>query len=439
MRITSALPLAALIAVGILIMGCSSAADGPMDPPGIDAPRIASDAGRIIWGVYRITFDTQSGIVEITPNRGGEFHADVTAFVVPPACFDCVEIIGSQYKPALKQWSIGILLKNPSPITGYDVRGLVYGLGEKYLKNPDGFMTNYLSQDIQFEAFAKDEPNRAFGPGASYDATYVFHFPGGSNWNSIDYIVDASWPGNCKEPVIEDVVFPGSIIDDGAPSTLTVRAFDHLGDAFNVSADFSQIGGSTDEPLYDDGAHGDGYAGDAIFGATGIVADCAPGEYEITIRAVDSGSKQGWNSCRVEVEGMNHDPVISEITASRTTCEKGNDEEYVALSCIADDQDDDELEYLWSCIAGEFSDEHAPSTDWFPPDEVGKFAIGCHVSDGNGGVADGDGGLIRVTQYFVTNPAPAADFVCERVLEDSSFSKSDYNPADVAVVHFWVA
>jgi hypothetical protein len=440
MRFTISFLLLAIAGMVIITIGCSSAVENPVEPFNTEPDgRTGLNGDRVIWGVYRFAFDPDSNQVELIPCRNGAFHADVTSFVIPPNCMDCVQIIGSQYKPALEEWNLTIGLKNPSPISGYDVRGLVFSLGDKYLKNSDGCMSQYLGQDILFKAFAKDEPNRVFSPGAMHDVTYVFHFPAGSNWNSVDYIVDASWPGNCKEPIVEDIDFPGSMQAGGDPATLRVRAFDHQGDNLEVFADLSPIGGSANEPLFDDGAHGDGASGDSVFGATGIVADCAGGDYKIIINASDTVPKEGCNSCRVEVTSVNHDPVINEITASRTTCEKGNVEEKVTLACIADDEDDDELEYHWSCIAGEFSDEYGQTTDWFPPDEIGKFTVSCEVTDGNGGIANDDSGLIRVTQYFVINPSPTPEYTCERILDDTSFNKSDYNPPDVVVMHFWGA
>jgi len=416
-----------------------------MDNPGQPETSITPDKtnqidGRIIWGVYHINFNPENSTAIITPNRDINFHANVTGYVNPPNCFDCVKITGSHYKPAMQQWSIDVQLKNPSSLTGRDVRGLVFNLGGKYLKNSDGFMDIYLGQDIHFKAFAKSEPARAFTPAMTDTQTYTFHFPTGENWNSVDYIVDASWPGNAKEPIIEDISFPESIKNGTDIVDLTVVAFDHQDDPISVTADLSPIGGSTEEPLWDDGMHNDGGTDDGIFGATGISANVSPGQYEIIIRAGDAIPKYGWNSFRVDVtEPVNHDPVIDEITISRTTCLKGSTTEVVALKCIAHDDDLDELSYHWSATAGELSNEFNSSTEWTPPDEVGKFIISCEVTDGNGGYALGDSPEIHVTQYFILEPAPAPGFTCERLLEFSFFSLSDYSPDNVTVINFWSA
>lgn len=426
---------------GLLYLGCSGMLDNATYPHAIlQSDGITSTEGRVIWSICQINFDPATSTANITPGRKTEFHANVTDYVKPPNCPDCVKIVGSQYKPALQQWSLDIQLKNPTALTGYDVRGLVFNLGDKYLKNPDGFMKTYLGQDIHFKAFGKIDPQRAFPPSMTYIENYIFHFPTGNNWNTVDYIVDASWPGNAKEPIIEDVTFPESILNGIDVVDLTVKAFDHQDDPITVTVDLSSIGGSANEPLYDDGMHNDGDAGDDTFGATGISADAAEDLYEIIIKADDSTLKTGWNSFRVKVvEPGNHDPVIDEITMSRTTCLKGSTTEIVSLQCFAHDDDLDDLEYHWAATHGELSNDYGETTEWTPPDEVGKFVVSCEVTDGMGGSTEGDSDPIRVTNYFILQPEPAPGFTCEKLLEYGFFDLSDYTPGGVAVVNFWSA
>ena len=426
---------------GLFYLGCSGMLDNATYPDAIpQSDRITSVDDHMIWGIYQITFDPATSTASITPGRETEFHANVTDYVKPPNCADCVNIVGSQYKPVLQQWSLDIQLKNPTALTGYDVRGLVFNTGEKYLKNPDGFMNNYLAQNIHFKAFGKIDPQRAFPPGMTYTENYIFHFPTGNNWNTVDYIVDASWPGNAKEPIIEDVTFPESILNGIDIVDLTVAAFDHQDDPITVTADLTPIGGSANEPLYDDGLHNDGGADDGVFGATGITANVSEAVYEIIITAVDSTLKTGWNSFHVTVvEPGNHDPVIDEITMSRTTCLKGSTTEIVSLQCFAHDDDLDDLEYHWSATGGELSDEYGETTEWTPPDEAGKFVVSCEVTDGMGGSTEDDTDWIRVTNYFILPPEPAPGFTCEKLLEYGFFNLSDYTPGGVAVLNFWSA
>ena len=85
-----------------------------------------------LWGEYLITLrdvDDESGRLtgvedwDITPLRTAENHFDVSAFVKPPACKDCVKIQPVGMKPGSPKTEITatVFLKNPTKLTGYDV------------------------------------------------------------------------------------------------------------------------------------------------------------------------------------------------------------------------------------------------------------------------------------------------------------------------------
>jgi hypothetical protein len=423
-----------------LLFGCSSGVDAPVIPDPIPVSNQAqSNNGRIIWGVYKLAFSPDDDTVLVLPNRELEKHFNVTEFVKPPYCGDCVKVVGSYKNPPAKEWTIGVMLKNPTIMAGRDVRGLVRNVGNKWLKNADGYMNIYYMQDMSFKAFAKLDPKRVFYPLTEDQQNYVFHFPPGSNWMFIDYIVDTSWPGNCQEPIIENISFPTEIDNGPIDTPLTVTAFDHQadqGDIFAVLADLSPIGGDPNTILNDDGQSGDGDAEDGVYGVKDIIANAPSGEYTIRIWAFDLGGHNGFNSFRVTLAGStNDDPIIDEITASRTTCLRNSNIEKVTLQCIAHDPNLDELEYEWSADAGTFDDKYSPTTTWKAPSTVDKYYITCTVTDGKGGFAEGQSPKIRVTKYEVLGPAP--NFTCQRNLNSTSFKLSDYCPDRVVLQNFW--
>lgn len=426
-----------VIVASLIAFGCSSAVDTPAQP-GLTTPteRTPSQDGRLIWGVYQLAFNPADGTVTVTPNRELEKHFNVTQFVKPPACYDCVKIVGSYYNPSAQEWTLGVLLKNPTIMAGYDVRGLVRNAGNKWLKNADGFMNNYYMQDMSFKAFNRTDPARVFWPLTTSQENYIFHFPPGSNWVMVDYIIDTSWPGNCQEPIIEDVSFQTLIENGHVDTPLTVRAFDHQGDFFVVQADLSPIGGSPNTPLFDDGQHGDGNTDDGIYGANDFLVNAPPGDYAFNIWAFDSGMNHGWNSWHVTLTGTaNLDPIIDKITISRTTCLKNSSSEKVTVNCVAHDPNLDSLSYHWSSTMGTFDNSNSQTTQWKAPSTTGKYYLTCEVTDGKGGLAQGQSPKVRVTKYESMGAGP--DFTCQRVIGSGSFKLSDYCPGKVVMLNFW--
>ncbi len=430
--------LLGLVILSSLILGCSTAGIPVAPAASPDTAQRAADDNRQILYTFSVEFNPSDSTAVIIPARYAAFHANVTQFLIPPNCADCVAIIGSHYKPADEQWDLDVQLKNPTPITGYDVRGLVYNLGSKYIIDSDGLMKSYMSQDMSFKSFAKGIPQRAFAEFAVHDETYIFHFPSPSNWNSVDFIVDASWPGNAKEPFIENLSFPGSLESGVDEGTLNVLAYDHQGDPFTVEADFTPIGGTVVQ-LFDDGAHGDGPASDGIYGVEHIMASVDPGVYVINMQAYDTTAKYGYNSFRVSVtEQANIPPVIDEITMSRTTCQKGSATEKVSLQCFAHDENiGDILVYHWSAASGMLNNEYGQTTVWSPPNAIGNYYVNCEVSDGHGGQDDADSGRIRTCTYAVKPPAPVPNFTSERIVGSGSFQLTDYTPGNVVLLNTW--
>jgi hypothetical protein len=129
-------------AIGIiflLIIGCSSAGNNiPVVPASEDeshAAAIAADEAshRIILAIGTIQIDAldvsghpcpETPSIAFLPDREAATHWDVAPMLMPPACDDCVKIEVLEFKPGQKYVKLKISLKNPSDLTGYDVRGI---------------------------------------------------------------------------------------------------------------------------------------------------------------------------------------------------------------------------------------------------------------------------------------------------------------------------
>jgi hypothetical protein len=193
----------AIIAIMALVVGCSQS-QSPVMAPLNDADRATESDGHVIWGYYQFYIDLEAQTVEVVPARQADKHANVKAYVTPPACMDCLKVQPTgPYKNNVLP--IDVTLRNPTPLTGYDVRGILLSDDEgAYLINPDNFtdlFDNGGPININpFKAFAKEETNRAFGADQQHTEHYELYLTSFGKIAVIDYAIDASWPTRAKEP-----------------------------------------------------------------------------------------------------------------------------------------------------------------------------------------------------------------------------------------------
>ena len=278
----------------------TSPPDGNITPPGDtsqpvipdDVPRVPAQPGneptqqRVVWGIFDISFDPNTYEVSITPIRVGDKHYNVTSFVTPPACPDCIGITIEGFNPDGWVYDILVSLKNPTAITGYDVRGtLLVGdeTDNRKLVNADEytelFDSNIPPNRNPFKAFATTEPGRAFAPGKVHQVMYQISFPPPPKFNVL-YVIDASFPGNQKEPFR---IYNQSIdnpLDDLGINSAEVVAYvqDWQGDVESVKLDVTPLGAPASIDLVQQ-------AGDKW--STMITNDwgATEGEYELWIEA----------------------------------------------------------------------------------------------------------------------------------------------------------
>jgi len=235
------------------LLGCSGMAGDAIAPTDFLDPSYAAhdtNSQRMLWGIWDLYFDAYDYEAVIVPNRSLQAHFDITDMLLPPACDDCLGIKVNSFDPVTRNADVDVTLGNPSQITGYDVRGILYtnDYGHE-LCNPDDWTGLF---DIPggdainpFKAFAKDEPGRSFAPDAEHAENYLVYIPKPPHYESITYAVTASWPGNCKEPyAIDDFAQLGVLYEyEGATAELEVCVRDWQDDTSKVTLVAPMIAG----------------------------------------------------------------------------------------------------------------------------------------------------------------------------------------------------
>ena len=78
---------------------------------------------------------------------------------------------------------------------------------------------------------------------------------------------------------------------------------------------------------------------------------------------------------------FNAEPVITSLTADNIAVSPGGT---VALTCTAEDDDEDSLTYVWACTNGSLA-PNGSIAFWTAPGYPGTYSISCEVTDGNDG------------------------------------------------------
>jgi len=244
----------------------------------------------VTLGYYQLVFDDESVTVEeASPIRGAEFN------VTPYATFIIDDFFFNEEQ---RNWYITATIKNISPFTGYDVWVVFHSMGNKFLVNQDGFL--WVLPPIfpeptrcPFICYGKDQPDRVFPPMYQDTRTIVIHQPKGiPKLAPIGFWIDATINPRTT-PGVEDLEVES--VDD-TNYNLTGFVWDHQSPSEDliVWADTSSFNGNNYEQMFDDGEHGDGEAGDDIFGAN-FEGNPEDGFYVLTVYAYDPQQNSGEN------------------------------------------------------------------------------------------------------------------------------------------------
>ncbi len=253
MRVQAGQVFFLLLTIILIGSGCSSTGldENSVSPDITQETAHSSGSGHMLWSIWNLAFDPATGEISMLPSRDLLAHFDVTDFVTPPACNDCVKPYVNSYNPGTHILDVDVALRNPGAIPGRDVRGILYTneAGHELL-NPDGWTPLY---DIPgggtlnpFKAFAKSEPSRVFASGAEHSENYLIRIPTPPKWNAITFAVDASWPGNCKEPYSIDNFHQEKLFNtDYENAEITVDVADWQDDVTKVTLVATQINGES--------------------------------------------------------------------------------------------------------------------------------------------------------------------------------------------------
>jgi len=355
----SRFPLFLLIIVGtVFAFGC---ANGSSDSPVTPGTAAGVPENHTAWGVFDVAFDIDNGSASIIWNREVAMHLNVTGAITPPKCYTCVTVADMSYDTFNGIFYLQMAFTNPMPVMGYDVRAVISNPGgQKFLINPDG-VTSVWGTPMQFKAINVD-PERTFGGYEVHGRLFAFDFPAGENFQTLTYIVDASWPGHVEEPLVEEG-FAEPLVNNGFSTTsIRTRVFDHQGDLnpATVMADLMAFGGGPQTILYDDGQHNDLGVGDGVFGSDQFSTTADVATYMINVYAVDTTGHMGWGQVPLSVveksgSGENHDPVIDDVVVDRTTANGGQNEK-CKITVTAHDEDGGPMGYNFEASSGSFSD-----------------------------------------------------------------------------------
>jgi len=240
-----------IITISMLITAGCSAGD-PSAPASTPVEtHDAECATHFLMGYYRCLVDID-GSIEALPDRAGMIHANVTPFLQPPACYDCISFQVLEFKPAIGMLLVAVTLKNPTPLTGFDVRGIfISDLDPPHdILNRDGYTELWdnggpVSRN-PFIWFDNDNP---FDGGSSKTEIFYIKMPVPPSF-SFTYAVDASWPGHCPEPYsLRGYIGPA--VDGTEDTEIVMFVEDWQDNITSVTADTTELTGSLTELTYD--------------------------------------------------------------------------------------------------------------------------------------------------------------------------------------------
>lgn len=249
-------------------------------------------SGHITWGEWYVELDPETGKSSVVQERNNEAHFNVTSFLNPPKCDDCLKVIIAGWNPVSRIADVTIVLKNPTQLTGYDVKTVLSNYDLKEFLNPDAWCDFYTQGNTwePYYIFAQNVVDHAFSPGKSYARGIKVYFPKGASGNA-KITVDASYPGPQEEPWrINNIIVSGPLQNDFFHYIgFTAHVYDHQDNVKLVIANLTPLAPSG-VSMGDDGACRDYLPNDDIWGATNVKTNASPGDYTCWIKAQSEGS-----------------------------------------------------------------------------------------------------------------------------------------------------
>ena len=279
-----------VLTLTVLLGICASLSSGcnrtsPVDPPLAQPAGGRGASGHVLMGIFNVSIDLAARSARVVPARQPEAHYDVTHFLMPPYCSDCFKITVTNLDPVNHEVTADVTVKNfTKKLTGRDVRGIVYPLGDYVLKNAYAYTLLYAPPTVTtpagFRAYETQDPDRALGPLESSTETYIVGFPEGAGFVDLQYAIDASWPDHCPEAYdIHDFTQDPLDMAPGAGAMVSVYVSDWQGDTIKVTIEPDALGGTETQLSH--------VSGDLWAGAVENVLGMPPGSYPCLITARD--------------------------------------------------------------------------------------------------------------------------------------------------------
>jgi outer membrane protein assembly factor BamB len=281
--------VAVLIIFLTINLGCAGGSN-PSIPAPLQEPSIQhSTSSATIWGVWGMEFDEEEVAVRAVPVHAADYHVDVTHFITPPECADCLELTVLEYSTQDGVFDIEASITNPTALSGFDVRAILrWETGHIWLDNPDDYTTLFDDGGTKtlnpFIAWAKDADEREFLPSATHTREIDFRFSQTGHFGEVTFVVEASYPGHCTEPYeISDQSVSGMLIGT-APVTVECTVSDWQDDVTGVTL--------FPEPLADDPIAMSSIGDNRWSGVLSNVYEVDEGVYYLVIRADSPGGSQ---------------------------------------------------------------------------------------------------------------------------------------------------
>ncbi len=365
----------------LILMGCSGGgliepASDQAEEPRIANPGQTADYGRTLWGVWDLTFDESEMKIVPLPNRSINPHFNVTEKLNPPECADCLQIDVLEFKPVQKYVKLNATVKNPTSLTGFDVRGIVISnAGGLKLVNADAYTGLWDDGgDVTlnpFRTFATDQFHHQFFPWSTHEVVYEIRYSAFIDLLHTALVVDASWPFNCREPyAIGEYTQTDPIITYGGGSTdISVNVYDWQFNAENVTLNATSIGGGIIELAYTEGYEWSG--------TLEIEQENPPGEYELLVSAGSAGTNLKLhnyftitiNACAPdgnETWQTSEELPIGSNSGERVVCDQNEEDwyDFLVTSKPGGSIDLDQLNYTGTIDLALFGDPESDPLIW---------------------------------------------------------------------------
>ncbi len=245
-----------------LLAGCSGGASNPVESPAFTGPvtRMEEvDSSRHMLGAWDITIDTHTSDVTVTPSRKAFMHMNITQYLYPPFCDDCLLLQVLELKPAQGYAKVEVTVKNQTVYSGYDVRGILVSNDTGMdIINADAYTDLWDDGEGKkynpFIAFAVDQNKRKALPGTSHTRICEVAFPSLLQLITATIVFDASWPGNCAEPYyLDDFSQYEPLLPGGGASFVSMQVKDWQADISGVFVNMSPLGGDITALTHDNG------------------------------------------------------------------------------------------------------------------------------------------------------------------------------------------